>query len=152
MFPTLLQCFLRSQWRVVRDSYVIDATLKHCFRKPKRRASFRCFLKIKINTTNSLCHQNNNEGVVRRSFSVCLCGGTRQLKTPLSTIRYFYIPKDWFGTPAWPPFHCFRTPIRPRDVLWKRSKPNLFPYTEVYSGKGQPLTLDGSAICGFHLL
>ena len=21
------------------------------------------------------------------------------------------IPDDWFGTPTWPPFHCFRTPI-----------------------------------------
>ena len=25
------------------------------------------------------------------------------------------LPKDWFGTPTWPPFHCFGTPIwRPR--------------------------------------
>ena len=21
------------------------------------------------------------------------------------------LPEDWFGTPAWPPFHCFGTPI-----------------------------------------
>ena len=24
---------------------------------------------------------------------------------------------DWFGTPTWPPFHCFGTPIRPHDVM-----------------------------------
>ena len=23
------------------------------------------------------------------------------------------LPEDWFGTPTWPPFHCFRTPIWP---------------------------------------
>ena len=23
------------------------------------------------------------------------------------------LPKDWFGTPTWPPFHCFETPIWP---------------------------------------
>ena len=23
------------------------------------------------------------------------------------------LPKDWFGTPTWPPFHCFGTPIWP---------------------------------------
>ena len=23
------------------------------------------------------------------------------------------LPKDWFGTPTWPPFHCFGTPICP---------------------------------------
>ena len=21
------------------------------------------------------------------------------------------LPEDWFGTPTWPPFHCFGTPI-----------------------------------------
>ena len=21
------------------------------------------------------------------------------------------LPQDWFGTPTWPPFHCFGTPI-----------------------------------------
>jgi len=21
------------------------------------------------------------------------------------------VPRDWFGTPTWPPFHCFGTPI-----------------------------------------
>ena len=23
------------------------------------------------------------------------------------------LPEDWFGTPTWPPFHCFGTPILP---------------------------------------
>ena len=23
------------------------------------------------------------------------------------------LPQDWFGTPTWPPFHCFVTPIWP---------------------------------------
>ena len=23
------------------------------------------------------------------------------------------LPEGWFGTPAWPPFHCFGTPIWP---------------------------------------
>ena len=23
------------------------------------------------------------------------------------------LPEDWFGTPTWPPFHCFETPIWP---------------------------------------
>ena len=23
------------------------------------------------------------------------------------------LPEDWFGTPTWPPFHCFQTPIWP---------------------------------------
>ena len=23
------------------------------------------------------------------------------------------LPQDWFGTPTWPPFHCFWTPIWP---------------------------------------
>ena len=23
------------------------------------------------------------------------------------------LPQDWFGTPTWPPFHCFGTPILP---------------------------------------
>ena len=27
--------------------------------------------------------------------------------------------QDWFGTPAWPPFHCFGTPIWPP---WRRVK------------------------------
>ena len=22
-----------------------------------------------------------------------------------------HVPQDWFGTPTWPPFHCFGTPI-----------------------------------------
>ena len=30
-------------------------------------------------------------------------------------------PKDWFGTPTWPPFHCFGTPIRRLCVMWKHS-------------------------------
>ena len=23
------------------------------------------------------------------------------------------LPRDWFGTPTWPPFHCFGTPTWP---------------------------------------
>ena len=33
------------------------------------------------------------------------------------------LPQDWFGTPTWPPFHCFGTPICRRDVMWKHSIP-----------------------------
>ena len=31
------------------------------------------------------------------------------------------LPGDWFGTPTWKPFHCFGTPIWPRDVMRKHS-------------------------------
>ena len=31
------------------------------------------------------------------------------------------LPEDFLGTPTWPPFHCFGTPIWLRDVMWKRS-------------------------------
>ena len=27
--------------------------------------------------------------------------------------KWVRLPKDWFGTPTWPPFHCFGTPIWP---------------------------------------
>ena len=30
------------------------------------------------------------------------------------------LPQNWFGTPTWPPFYCFGTPIWRRDVRWKR--------------------------------
>ena len=30
------------------------------------------------------------------------------------------LAQDWFGTPTWPPFYCFGTPIWRRDVRWKR--------------------------------
>ena len=30
------------------------------------------------------------------------------------------LPQYWFGTQTWPPFQCSRTPIWPRDVIWKR--------------------------------
>ena len=29
--------------------------------------------------------------------------------------------QDLFGTPTWPPFHCFGTPNGRHDVMWKRS-------------------------------
>ena len=29
------------------------------------------------------------------------------------------LPQDWSGTPTWPPFHCFRTPIWP---TWRHVK------------------------------
>ena len=29
------------------------------------------------------------------------------------------LPEDWFGTPTWPPIHCFRTPIWPP---WRHMK------------------------------
>ena len=29
------------------------------------------------------------------------------------------LPKDWFGTPTWPPFYCFGTPIW---LPWRRVK------------------------------
>ena len=32
------------------------------------------------------------------------------------------LPEDWFGTPKWPPFHCFGTPIYPFR-LWLRRFP-----------------------------
>ena len=38
------------------------------------------------------------------------------------------LPEDWFGTPTWPPFHCFWTPIWPP---WRHVK-------TLYSGFGSP--------------
>ena len=36
------------------------------------------------------------------------------------------IPQDWFGTPTWPPFHCFLGhQYGRRDVKWKHS---IFPW------------------------
>ena len=31
------------------------------------------------------------------------------------------LPKDWSGTPTWPPFHCFGTRIWRHDVMWKHT-------------------------------
>ena len=31
------------------------------------------------------------------------------------------LPKDFFGTPTWPPFHCFGHQYGRLDVMWKRS-------------------------------
>ena len=55
------------------------------------------------------------------------------------------LPEDWFGTPTWPPFHCFGTSTSlhgrrfivlrhhngRRDVMWKHSIKSwlLFPIT-----------------------
>ena len=37
------------------------------------------------------------------------------------------LPEDWFGTPTWPPFHCFgKHQHGRRDVMWKHSIPDSF--------------------------
>ena len=40
------------------------------------------------------------------------------------------LPPDWFGTPTWPPFHCFGTPILPpwrhvKTLYWHFPTPPL---------------------------
>ena len=40
------------------------------------------------------------------------------------------LPEDWFGTPTWPPFHCFRTPIWPP---WRHVK-TLYSIQTLLSG------------------
>ena len=42
------------------------------------------------------------------------------------------LPEDWFGTPTWPPFHCFWTPIWP---LRRRVK-TLYSSTEIAGNVG----------------
>ena len=51
-------------------------------------------------------------------------------------------PKDWFGTPTWPPFHCSGTPIWPP---WRHVK-TLYIIVDIHVmlnwqlSKGYPLT------------
>ena len=42
------------------------------------------------------------------------------------------LPHDWFGTPIWPPFHCFWTPIW---RVWRHVK-TLFAITRLRRKKG----------------
>ena len=52
-------------------------------------------------------------GTPCRAFSIT-CTATMQIncnKRKRLHKKRVQLPQDWFGTPTWPPFHCFGTPI-----------------------------------------
>ena len=43
------------------------------------------------------------------------------------------LPQDWFGTPAWPPFHCLGLQYGCRDVMWKHSMDLLLLFSSFFT-------------------